>query len=92
MSELIYLCLFLYVRLTGFVQIAVVSSYSFYNEVFITDVVMSCREMQSWSDSRSPENWEHRMWRKEHRHRMIGDRAQADTGDPMALRNTLKAG
>lgn len=55
-SELVYLFLFLYVRLTVFVQRVVVSSYPLYNEVFMTNIVMLCREIQSWSDSRSPEN------------------------------------
>lgn len=91
-SELVYLCLFLYVRLIFFVQIVVVSSFSFYNEVFMTDAVMLCREIQSWPDSGSTENWGHRIWKKEHRHRMIGDRAQAVTGDHMALRNTPMVG
>jgi len=53
---------------------------------------MLCRKTQSRSDSGGPENWRHRMWRKVDRYGMIGDRTQADTGDPLALQNTLIVG
>lgn len=88
-SELAYLCLFLYIRLTVFIQIVVISIFSFYSTLLMTEELMLCREIQSWIHSRSSRNSGYRMWRKEHRHRMVGNGDKTDSGHPTVVRNTL---
>lgn len=91
-SKLIYLSLFQYVRLPVFVQIVAVSMFSFYSKLLMAEVLMLCREMQSWTHSRSSRNWGYTMWRKTHTHRMMGNRDKVDTGHPTVVRNILMIG
>jgi len=46
---------------------------------------MSCREMQTWHDSRDLERWRHRMGTEACRRGEITDMAQVTTEDPMAI-------
>lgn len=91
-SELVYLCLFLHVRLTVFVQIVAGSMFYFYSKLLMAEVLMLCRGIQYWTHRRSPRNWGYTMQRKKQRHRMMGDRNKVDTGPPMVLRNTSMIG
>lgn len=63
--------------------------FSFYSKLLMTEILMLCREILLWTHSRSPRNTGYALWRRDHKHRMMGNRGKFDTGNPTVVRNIL---